>query len=536
MERSMLTKWRGCLAAVTVTAFAVLPVLLAGARAAAAQPAGMPEAGSHLAGARVVGARVAITRLAGSQVVGARVAIARLAGSRVVLTGPAGPVPRNGWHPGQAVAGLSALNAGHDAAPASVSCAQAGYCSAGGFYTDRAGHRQAFVVDEVAGRWGQAIGVPGMAGLNARGDAKVVSVSCAAPGDCAADGSYLDSSGRTEFFVVSETAGRWGRAIEAPGSAPLNTMNGGQIGQVSCSAPGYCVAVGAVRNSEGLQAFVVSETGGRWGDGVRLTGGALSTVRSAAIVAVSCPQRGDCTVGGSDRVAGGSQAFVDRERNGAWRPAVTISGAGLTGSNLRLTALSCAAPGDCAAAGTYAGAGKPAPDQQAFVASEHNGQWAGAQDIAGLVALNVRDRAAVTSVSCSAAGDCAAVGYYGGAHSGQSFVVDETGGNWNAVQRVLGLAKLTNGSNELASVSCRPFENCVAAGFYFTARSMPAAYAVTRAGGHWRAATVIASPAGSVTTRASVTSVSCAAPTRCVAVGTYTARTGSGQQVFVAHD
>ena len=48
-----------------------------------------------------------------------------------------------------------------------MSCASAGNCSAGGYYTDGAGHEQAFVVSEVNGTWGTAIEVPGTAALNA---------------------------------------------------------------------------------------------------------------------------------------------------------------------------------------------------------------------------------------------------------------------------------------------------------------------------------------------------------------------------------
>jgi hypothetical protein len=48
-------------------------------------------------------------------------------------------------------ASLGALNAGGNAAVASVSCAVAGTCAAGGFYADRPGtppHLQAFVVSQ----------------------------------------------------------------------------------------------------------------------------------------------------------------------------------------------------------------------------------------------------------------------------------------------------------------------------------------------------------------------------------------------------
>jgi beta-lactam-binding protein with PASTA domain len=43
----------------------------------------------------------------------------------------------------------------------------------------------------------------------------VDSVSCGAAGDCAAGGTYIDGSGSdSRAFVVSETSGSWGNAID----------------------------------------------------------------------------------------------------------------------------------------------------------------------------------------------------------------------------------------------------------------------------------------------------------------------------------
>ena len=85
-----------------------------------------------------------------------------------------------------------------------VSCAAAGTCSAGGFYFDGSGHRQAFVVTEVNGTWGTAQEVPGTAALNQGGNAETLSVSCAGAGTCAAGGIYTDSSGHHQAFVVTK--------------------------------------------------------------------------------------------------------------------------------------------------------------------------------------------------------------------------------------------------------------------------------------------------------------------------------------------
>ena len=88
------------------------------------------------------------------------------------------------------------------AAVNSVSCASAGNCAAGGFYSNGG---QAFVASEVNGTWRAAIEVPGTAALNQGGAARTDSVSCGSAGNCSAGGFYTDSSGRGQAFVVSQT-------------------------------------------------------------------------------------------------------------------------------------------------------------------------------------------------------------------------------------------------------------------------------------------------------------------------------------------
>ena len=66
--------------------------------------------------------------------------------------------------------------------------------AAGGTYTDSAGHTQVFVVSQVNGRWRQAKEVPGTAALNIGGNAKINTISCAPAGTCTAGGGYADSA------------------------------------------------------------------------------------------------------------------------------------------------------------------------------------------------------------------------------------------------------------------------------------------------------------------------------------------------------
>jgi hypothetical protein len=111
------------------------------------------------------------------------------------------------WGTAIEVPGLAALNTGlaGQAVVHSVSCRSAGNCSAGGWYTDASGRTQGFVVSQSSGQWGTAIEVPGLGALNAGGSAGVNSVSCASAGNCSAGGSYQESLPHEQGFVVSES-------------------------------------------------------------------------------------------------------------------------------------------------------------------------------------------------------------------------------------------------------------------------------------------------------------------------------------------
>ena len=199
----------------------------------------------------------------------------------------------------------AALNTGRFAEVNSVSCASAGNCSAGGFYTDSSGNAQAVGVSERNGAWGTAKEIPGSGALNKGGQVQIDSVSCAAVGNCSAGGHYLANSGRSQAFVVNEKNGTWGSLQKV--AAALNTGHFAVIDSVSCASAGNCSAGGSYTPSSGPSpAFVVNETNGTWG-AVQQVAAALN-ISGAAINSVSCPSVGHCTGGGY--ISDGAQAFV----------------------------------------------------------------------------------------------------------------------------------------------------------------------------------------------------------------------------------
>ena len=91
-----------------------------------------------------------------------------------------------------------------------------------------------------ASTWGTAIEVPGLGSLNQGGNAQLASVSCASAGHCTAGGFYRDGSGDGQAFVVRETNGAWAKAIEVPGSGTLDAGGGAEVKSVSCATAANC--------------------------------------------------------------------------------------------------------------------------------------------------------------------------------------------------------------------------------------------------------------------------------------------------------
>ena len=440
------------------------------------------------------------------------------------------------WGPAIEVPGLGALNK-QNAAVTSVSCAAAGSCAAGGYYGDRSGHRQGFVAAERNDRWGRAIEVPGLGALNKGGQAHVDEVSCAAAGSCVAGGSYRDRHRHDQGFVVGERRGRWGRAIEVPGLGALNKGGQAHVDEVSCAAAGSCVAGGSYRDRHRHdQGFVVGERNGLWGKAIEVPGlAALNTGHSqyiggASVSSVSCAAAGNCAAGGYyvDR-HNKVQAFVADERHGRWRRAIEVPGLGAlnVGGFAGVNTVSCGSAGNCAAGGFYANdvalrdAGGP------FVATERGGRWR--------KAVALRADGEVNSISCLPPGSCLAGGqaacencYY---DVGDAFVVEQRAGRWRPFRRIPGLLALEHhGDPEIAgswidSVACPSPGNCAVSGSYIDKSGSQHAFVAVERNGRWGSAIQVPGLAAlSTGGLAEVSEVSCGSAGDCAAGGYYTDR------------
>src|SRR6185437_2501684 len=164
-----------------------------------------------------------------------------------------------------------------------------------------------FVISEHDGTWGKAIKVPGLGLLNPKtGPTHVNTVYCTSWSDCVAGGGYRDHHGHVQGFVVSKRGGIWHKARRVPGLPALNSGNSASISSMSCSSTGNCSAGGSYLNSKRVQlGFVVTEQNGTWGKAIEVPGLASLNTGVAQISNVSCAPGSGCSVAGF---------FVDHQR------------------------------------------------------------------------------------------------------------------------------------------------------------------------------------------------------------------------------
>ena len=457
------------------------------------------------------------------------------AASWAVSAGMAVPAASQGDNRTSAVLGPDLVNGGANLL--SVSCASAGSCAAGGFYTVGSGPNQGFVASERNGVWGRAIEVPGLAALNTGRDAEVLSVSCGSAGDCAAGGFYRGSRGHLQGFVVSERNGVWGRAFRPAGLGTLNTGGAAEVRSVSCGSAGNCAAGGLYRDSRNhVQGMMVTERSGVWGQAFEVPGlGALNAGGGAEVRSVSCTSAVNCVAGGDYTDSGrGMQGFVVSERSGRWRQAFEVPGLGAlnTGGNAGLDSVSCGSAGNCAASGLYS-----TNRVQGFVVSELHGVWHQAVEVPGLGALNTGGAAEASTVSCGSAGNCVASGFYSNPLGfKRGFVVNERSGVWHRAFEVPGLAALKTGeSADVGSLSCGSAGNCVVGGYYQTRSALVPGFVASERHGVWgRAIEVPGLTALNTDVNALVNSVSCASAGNCAVGGFYGSRSRHTQGFVVS--
>jgi cytochrome c551/c552 len=394
------------------------------------------------------------------------VAVVILTESKGVWTSSALKMPAN------ALTGTNA-NGSAFASIGQLSCGSVGNCAAVGSYADTSDNTDPFVASEVNGAWSVAreVTLPSNA-TSTEQTATMRSVDCPSAGNCSAVGTYLDNNtygARTLTFVVSETSGVWqlnATPVNAPGSAPTNFNPFFSLGQVDCSSAGNCVAVGSYTDaSDVTQGLIVNEVKGTWTSSRLALPTNASSYADASLSAVTCVKNSCSVLGSYATSTGALEGLAASETNGQWSKPVEIPMPTNAGTN---------------------------PTTYLYGFSE---------------------------IACASNGNCSAGGQYRDASGNyQGFFANETAGTWKrAVQLPLPTGASQAGKNGgVITIACP------------SAGNNYQALVINEQNGTWQRGTKIVLPGGATTAgiAGGVYQVACTSVNACTAVGSYQANSG----------
>ena len=393
------------------------------------------------------------------------------------------------------------------------------------------------------------------------GIAALRDVSCSSPTDCAAVGVTFDTSLAIRGAAVPNSIAEhwdgngWAIVARAPGVptnrfpeqglAQLGNLNGvscptatmcaavgdssvperwdgtkwslapltadgsySHLEQVACPAATTCFAVGTAASFLGIDTGPLIERGDGTSWSIVPSPMPAGLAVHAALTSISCVSAADCTaVGSYDFVSTSApntahgKGLILHWNGTRWS---TVANPGPASQFWRLTSVSCTAATDCIAIGKSA---------NQLLAERWNGKrWT-------IVTIPNINRVLLTSVSCANATFCFAVG--GGddaTTSGPAPVERWNGTRWSIMPSPAAQKGMFNALN---SVSCRNATDCTAVGLSQSTTLQTAAQRTLVE--HWNGKqwSTVASPHPSTTGGVTLSSVSCPDAKSCTAVGRY---------------
>jgi len=324
------------------------------------------------------------------------------------------------------------------------------------------------------------------------------------------------------------------KALEAPRPAGAPKKATAVVEHVACVSAKNCAAIGV---------WLYSDLNGKWKAGkvpvVHGTGG-------THLNALDCPAAGKCEAVGQ----AGLQHVAQVSENGRqWKAGeITLPPDAEAvnpplGPSPALYSVSCSSAGNCAAVGQYRAANKT---ERPLLVTQSGGTWgAGSEPQLPANADTSPDPdqpgvgGGLTQISCPAAGECTAVGWYTNEDAGHSYypwVATESGGTWSTgTDALLPADAATFGDIEkgaspffgFTGLSCPSAGNCTAIGGYQDRNGAEEGLILTERNGVWSPGIKAPLPPQAVPNsepnefNSPLVSVSCSAPDDCAVVGWY---------------
>ena len=315
-------------------------------------------------------------------------------------------------------------------------------------------------------------------------------VSCAGASFCMAVGSYNGGAG-----TLAEA---WNGKSWSVTTSPSPGGDPDQLVSVSCTSSSFCMAVGSYAGGE--KTLAEAWNGKSWS----ITP-SPNTGDQSVLSGVSCTSSVSCEAVGSDDNSSGT--LVERWNGKAWSITPSPSG-GIDGILLGVT---CTTAASCVAVGTHEGTF----GLLTLVESWNGSRWS----VVASPSPGNEGNNELSSVSCTAAARCDAVGYFTvGFGPTRTLAESWNGSRWSVVST----PNRTTSPDLLDGVSCVSPSDCVAAGYNTTGSGFGQTLIESWNGSHWSI-----TPSPQPGTDQELHGVTCTSATRCEAVGYH----GSGSLV-----
>jgi len=319
-------------------------------------------------------------------------------------------------------------------------------------------------------------------------------VTCSSSIDCRAVGVQGASNG------LNTLAEQWNGVAWTVASTPNpSTAYSNILRSVTCASSSECWAVGWNNLASGSSTLVEEWTGASWTIASAPNVGAANSPYG-----VTCWSATGCLTVGANSVAGNpdDQTLSEQWDGSAWGAVSAPDSNGTTISDNHLADVSCVSASECWAVGGSSGLG------QSIIEAWKGSSWQIAPSPSGA-------DGELYGVTCTSPTDCWAVGSYfdQATTSLQTLIESWDGSAWTAVSSPNTSASQTNVLN---SVTCTSSTECFAVGYYRSGTNVAQTLIEQWDGHTW---TLVASPNSSTTQDNVLSSVACASPPQCWAVG-----------------
>jgi hypothetical protein len=325
--------------------------------------------------------------------------------------------------------------------------------------------------------------------------AVLFSVSCSSSSFCVAVGAVDDTDVNAFPLIETYSGGVWSASVAPlPTNAALSANSGpaDPLISVSCPADGTCAAVGEYDIAVGVGVHPLLETlsKGKW----KATEGDLPSSPSpdnASMNAISCPSAQMCMATG-DGNDSGRPGLVYLLSSGKWQLEPSLPLPPDFDSNLDLASVSCADSTDCVVVGSYDTPFTPNSSSLGLIYTYKSGNWTveQAQMPANASALQDFIPLGLLSVDCVQATLCVAGGSYEDTSGNLvPLFVTLKSGKWTPKEGPSLQSTQRPSASFVTGVSCVTTANCVADGYSFalSGGSQPKGMVLTEVRGRWTA-------------------------------------------------